>query len=91
MSLPEEFSKIIKDFISDLQTTFPEMKPLMQKWWKDKSTFDYIEEEEEREKAFLKSQENSIQFLFNFIQKKCLPGFSIFCIKMKKCFSPIPR
>ena len=75
MSLPEEFSKIIKDFISDLQTTFPEMKPLMQKWWKDKSTFDYIEEEEEREKAFLKSQENSIQFLFNFIQKKMPPRF----------------
>jgi hypothetical protein len=75
MSLPEEFSKIIKDFIVDLQTTFPEMKPLMQKWWKDKSTFDYIEEEEEREKTFLKSQENSIQFLFNFIQKKMPPRF----------------
>ena len=75
MSQPEEFSKIIKDFIVDLQNTFPEMKPLMQKWWKDKSTFDYIEEEEEREKAFLKSQENSIQFLFNFIQKKMPPRF----------------
>jgi NADP-dependent 3-hydroxy acid dehydrogenase YdfG len=68
--LPKEFSKIIKDFIFDLQTTFPEIKPLMQKWWKDKSTFDYIEEASEREAAFLKSQENSIQFLFNFIQKK---------------------
>ena len=50
MSLPEEFSKIIKDFISDLQTTFPEMNPLIKKWWKDRSVFDYILEEEEREK-----------------------------------------
>ena len=88
MSLPEEFSKIIRDFISDLQTTFPEVKLLMQKWWKDKSTFDYIEEESERETAFLKSQENSIQFLFKFIQKKMPPRFFDILYQNEEMFQP---
>jgi hypothetical protein len=73
--LPEEFSKVIKDFIVDLQTTFPEIKPLINKWWKDKSVFDYIEEEEEREKVFQKSQNDSVLFLYKFIQKKMPPRF----------------
>ena len=88
MSLPDEFSKIIRDFISDLQTTFPEVKLLMQKWWKDKSTFDYIEEESERETAFLKSQENSIQFLFKFIQKKMPPRFFDILYQNEEMFQP---
>jgi len=86
--LPEEFSKIIRDFISDLQTTFPEVKLLLQKWWKDKSTFDYIEEESERETAFLKSQENSIQFLFKFIQKKMPPRFFDILYQNEEMFQP---
>jgi hypothetical protein len=74
-SMPEEFPKIIKDFISDLQTTFPELNPLIKKWWKDKTDFNYVDEEEERENLFLKSQEKSIAFLFKFIQKKMPPRF----------------
>jgi hypothetical protein len=73
--LPEEFSKVVKDFIVDLQTTFPEIKPLISKWWKDKSVFDYIEEEEEREKTFQKSQQDCVLFLYKFIQKKMPPRF----------------
>lgn len=73
--MPEEFSKIIRDFISDIQTTFPEITPLIKKWWKDKSVFEYIENEEEREKKYLEAQEGSIQFLFKFIQKKWPPRF----------------
>jgi hypothetical protein len=73
--MPEEFPKIIRDFISDIQTTFPEINPLLKKWWKDKSLFDYIDNEEEREKKYLEAQEGSIHFLFKFIQKKWPPRF----------------
>jgi len=37
INMPEEFAKIIKDFISDISVTFPEFKPLIAKWWKDNS------------------------------------------------------
>ena len=73
--MPEEFSRIIKDFITDLQTTFPEINPLIKKWWKDQSVFNYIDDAEEKERVFLKSQEESIRFLFTFIQKKWPPRF----------------
>ena len=65
----------MQDFITDLQTTFPEVTPLIQKWWKDPSSFHYIDELEEREKAFLKSRKESILFLHKFIQKKMPPRF----------------
>lgn len=32
--IPEEFQKIMKDFISDITLTFPEYKMLIHKWWK---------------------------------------------------------
>lgn len=32
-SIPEEFQKIIKDFIGDVLTTFPEYEPIVMKWW----------------------------------------------------------
>lgn len=39
--IPEEFQKIVKDFISDILTTFPEYEPIVLKWWtKDFSTLD---------------------------------------------------
>jgi len=84
--LPEEFHKIMKDFILDLQHTFPEMVPLIKKWWKEKSFFDYIEEEEEREKAFQKSQLDSIHFLYKFIQKKMPPRFFDILYKNEEMF-----
>jgi hypothetical protein len=31
--IPEEFYKIIKDFVSDIVVTFPEYKPIINKWW----------------------------------------------------------
>ena len=73
--VPGEFSKVIKDFIGDLKTTFPEYLPLINKWWTPPSQFDYIEEEEERAKAVVKSEEKSIKILFDFCQKKIPPRF----------------
>jgi len=34
-SIPDEFSKIVKDFSNDLSTTFPEYVPFIDKWWKN--------------------------------------------------------
>jgi len=75
MSVPEEFIKIARDFVSDLKTTFPEYIPILEKWWKSKDHFHYIEEEEDRNKAFEKSETKSITFLFEFCKKKFPPRF----------------
>ena len=84
----EEFAKIMKDFIVDLETTFPEIKPLIQKWWKDKTFFDYIEDEEERVTIFSKSQKESIRFLYKFIQKKMPPRFFDILYQNDEMFQP---
>jgi hypothetical protein len=73
--IPEEFSKVIKDFISDLKTTFPEYLPLINKWWKDSSNFLHIEDEVERVKKTHESQEKCTKILFDFCQKKLPPRF----------------
>jgi len=73
--IPEEFAKIIKDFIGDIRVTFPEFSPLIAKWWKDVAYFDYIDNLEERNAAYLKAEENSITFIFQFCQKKYPPRF----------------
>ncbi len=37
--VPEEFIKVIRDFVGDLKATFPEYDPFIQKWWKCKEEF----------------------------------------------------
>ena len=50
--IPDEFPKIIKDFVSDIKATFPEYQPFISKWWKEKDAFlDYDGTKEETEKA----------------------------------------
>jgi hypothetical protein len=73
--IPEEFSKVIKDLITDLKFTFPEYGPLIDKWWKEKTNFDSIENEEEREAVFKATEESNIKILFEFCQKKLPPRF----------------
>jgi len=74
-TIPDEFSKVIKDFVSDVGTTFPEYLPLIKKWWKPSSAFDHIENSEEREIAFNKAQESSLKFIYKFCLKKYPPHF----------------
>jgi hypothetical protein len=74
-SIPEEFLKVIKDFVQDIKSTFPEVAPLINKWWKDKSSFSNIENMEEREKLYLDAETKSIKFLFKYCQKKFPPRF----------------
>jgi hypothetical protein len=73
--IPDEFFKVIKDLIRDIKETFPEVVPLINKWWKESSDFEYIDNEVERTKAFEESQQSSIKFLFSFCQKKFPPRF----------------
>ena len=75
VKMPEEFPKIIKDFVLDINNTFPEYQPLISKWWKEKTVFNSIENLEEREKAIKESQDKSILFLFNFCIRKFPPRF----------------
>ena len=74
-TIPEEFSKIIKDFIGDIKNTFPEYQPFISKWWKDTDYVSHISDPAEREAEFKKAQENCIKFIFNFILKKYPPRF----------------
>ena len=74
-SVPEEFIKVIRDFVGDLKTTFPEYVPFIDKWWKGKEHFNYIDEEEDRIKAYEKSEKKSVKLLFDFCKKKLPPRF----------------
>lgn len=74
-TMPEEFAKVIKDFVSDMKTTFPEYTPFIGKWWKDADKFAHIQDDAEREAALKKGQDSSIQFLFKFCLKKYPPRF----------------
>jgi len=86
--VPDEFTKVIKDFVGDLKTTFPEYLPLINKWWKDKSQFNYIENEEERNAAILKSEQSCVSLLFAFCQKKFPPRFFDILYQNPDMFNP---
>jgi hypothetical protein len=73
--VPEEFAKVIKDFIGDIKTTFPEYVPLINKWWKDETHFQNIEDEQERNEVYQKAEKKNIKKLFDFCQKKFPPRF----------------
>ena len=74
-SVPEEFIKVIRDFVGDIKTTFPEYNSFVEKWWKSKEHFNYIDEEEERIKAYERSEKSSSKLLFDFCKKKLPPRF----------------
>jgi hypothetical protein len=54
-SIPDEFRKIIKDFITDMVTTFPEYEQVVSKWWS--YDFDRLDEEE---------QSTKYEYIFNY-------------------------
>ena len=73
--VPEEFTKVIKDFVSDIKTTFPEYGPLINKWWKEHTLFDYIENTDDRNEAISNAESITMKFLYQFCQKKYPPRF----------------
>lgn len=74
-SVPEEFTKVIRDFVGDLKVTFPEYIGFIDKWWKSKEYFNYIEDELERNNAYDKSEKDSIKYIFDYCKKKLPPRF----------------
>jgi hypothetical protein len=60
--LPEEFTKVMRNFVSDMKTTFPEFVPLINKWWSVRKGSDNLEEPE--------GTEEELKRLFNFCAKK---------------------
>lgn len=89
VAIPEEFSKVIIDFISDLKTTYPEYIPLINKWWKDKELFNHIENEEERKTAIQNSEKENIEFLFDYCKKKLPPRFFDILYQNEDMFSDL--
>ena len=73
--VPEEFSKVIRDFVGDLKTTFPEYVSFINKWWKTSEHFNHIEDIEERKSAFEKGESKCIHNLFEYSKKKLPPRF----------------
>jgi len=45
--IPEEFQKIIKDFISDVVVTFPEYEAFILKWWEVKKMSEFMERKQD--------------------------------------------
>ena len=73
--VPEEFAKVLRDFVGDLKTTFPEYVSFINKWWKTSDQYSHIEDTEERKSAFEKGETKSIQTLFDYSKKKFPPRF----------------
>ena len=61
--IPEEFNKVVRDFVNDIKTTFPEYSNFINKWW-------IIEDVESNTVS-----ETSIKTLLEFCQKKFPPRF----------------
>ena len=74
-SVPDEFIKVMKDFIKDIHTTFPEYSPFINKWWKNESEYEYIEDLQERTLAIEKGEKISAKIVFEFCKKKLPPRF----------------
>jgi hypothetical protein len=74
-SIPEEFTKVIRDFVNDIRTTFPEYESFINKWWKTQEHFSYIDDIEDRKIATEKSENKSIILLFDYCKKKFPPRF----------------
>lgn len=74
-SVPDEFIKVMRDFIKDIHSTFPEYTPFINKWWKNESEYQYIEDLQERRIAIEKGEKISSTIVFNFCKKKLPPRF----------------
>ena len=73
--ITDEFKKVIKDFVVDIQNTFPEYQLFIKKWWKSVDDFAEITDGDERNQKLAKAEEASIKLLFHFCKKKYPPRF----------------
>lgn len=76
---PEEFHKIVNDFISDILITFPEYSGLISKWWNRQPNSDDLELTKQKEALFV----------FRHCVKIFPERFLIFYTKIKTYFHKI--
>ena len=86
--IPEEFKKIIPDFIQDIQTTFPEYKDKIQTWWQTPEDYHYFDNPIERQKIYNQSLENNLFSLFEFCKEKYPPKFFDILYQNEELFTP---
>jgi len=51
LTIPDEFYRVMQDFIKDIQNTFPEYSGIIGKWWKESANHD--NDRAEKQKLFL--------------------------------------
>lgn len=73
VEIPEEFKTVVIDLKNDILNTFPEFSGLIYKWARPDSTFDYIDDVEERKTKIEKCKEITISILFEHCKKKIPP------------------
>jgi hypothetical protein len=86
IELPEDFYKIIDDFVTDMITTFPEYEALIRKWWKNKD-YSSIENLEDREKCMLSDKYKKSLFVYRHCSKVYPERFFDILYKNEKIFS----
>jgi hypothetical protein len=86
IELPEDFYKIIDDFVNDMITTFPEYEALIRKWWKNKD-YSSIENLEDREKCMLSDKYKKSLFVYRHCSKVYPERFFDILYKNAEIFS----
>jgi len=78
--IPEEFEKVIEDFVNDMKLSFPEYNIFICKWWKSRENFS-------DEVMFREHQDKRMRFIFQYCLKKYPPHFFDILHKNNELFS----
>ena len=70
LTIPDEFYRLIGDFIDDIVLTFPEYEKIIQRWWKV-NDFNDVEDMNERDKYVNENKKNISIYVF----KHCIKVF----------------
>jgi hypothetical protein len=81
--LPEEFAKVMRNFVSDMKSTFPEFVPLINKWWSQKQV---ITIGESGKNEVEEGTDEELKRLFNFCVKKYPVSFFNILYQKKEIF-----
>ena len=85
--LPEDFFKIIDDFVNDLKTTFPEYNGIINRWWKQKN-YESVEDLEDRNTLIKANQVKRATMVFKHCMKVYPERFFDILYKNVEIFAP---
>jgi hypothetical protein len=63
--IPEEFKKIIPDFVTDLLNTFPEYQAIIDRWWK-LHEYEHVADEIVRQQKIEEEKADKLRILFDY-------------------------